>query len=360
MEPFFQAALMAVFTASVLVQFTVAVLAFLMIRSARVWLPWTVIAVALTLMGIRRLVSFMAFLGGERAGSPDLSAEFIALLISLLLLAGLLLLAPVMRSLCRVQEQADAGRRRMSDETRFRELFENIKSGVMVIEPVKDGFDFIVKDMNPAAERMENKGRELMTGRRMTEVCPEAEEIGLLDVLRRVSRSGKTERFPARYGRNGKDAAVRSHFIYRRPCGEVVCVYDDFTEQVALREQIRQREEHFRTVFDHTSLPAFSLDGAGRIASVNPAWTRMSGYERQEVIGRGFESFLMPDSRQPFLDGVARLCETGRKTHLPLDVKTRDGGFVTVVSDAERQRDESGNTVQSLWILHPAAPNAAS
>lgn len=69
-------------------------------------------------------------------------------------------------------------------ETRFRELFENMSSGVAVYEAVDDGRDFMIKDFNAAAERIESVSRDQVIGRRVTEAFPGVEAMGLLDVFR--------------------------------------------------------------------------------------------------------------------------------------------------------------------------------
>ncbi len=48
-------------------------------------------------------------------------------------------------------------------ESRFRELFNNMKSGVVIYEAVADGADFLIKDFNTGAERIEKIPRTSAT-----------------------------------------------------------------------------------------------------------------------------------------------------------------------------------------------------
>ena len=82
-------------------------------------------------------------------------------------------------------------------EGRYRLLFDNMKSGVAVYQAVNDGEDFIFKDFNQAAEQMEGISKGELLGRMVTEVFPGVEEFGLLEVFRRVWRTGKPEFHPA-------------------------------------------------------------------------------------------------------------------------------------------------------------------
>src|ERR1035438_8043410 len=66
-------------------------------------------------------------------------------------------------------------------ETQFRELFSHMSSGVAVYEARNDGQDFVFKDFNRAAERIEATPREAVLGRSLVEVFPGVKEFGLLD-----------------------------------------------------------------------------------------------------------------------------------------------------------------------------------
>ena len=83
-----------------------------------------------------------------------------------------------------------------ANEDKFRGLFEHMTSGVAVYEAVDNGEDFVVKDFNPAANKINKVSREDVLGRRVTEAFPGIKESGLLDVFQRVWRTGKPEYSP--------------------------------------------------------------------------------------------------------------------------------------------------------------------
>ncbi len=102
-----------------------------------------------------------------------------------------------------------------------------------------------------------------------------------------------------------------------------------FRAEAALRDS----EQHFRRMYEESPVAYQSLDAAGRIADVNPAWLNLLGYGREEVVGRGLAELLSPASRvvfeKDFSDfrdsGVAHgreyewLCKDGRRLILALD-----------------------------------------
>jgi PAS domain S-box-containing protein len=55
---------------------------------------------------------------------------------------------------------------------RYRELFENIRSGVAVYKAIENGNDFVFKEFNRAGEKIDNIKRKDIIGKRVTEAFP--------------------------------------------------------------------------------------------------------------------------------------------------------------------------------------------
>ena len=124
-------------------------------------------------------------------------------------------------------------------EERFRNLFDGISDGVAVYEAVDDGADFVFLDYNPAGQKMDGASKEDAVGRRVTEVYPGVEELGLLDVLRRVWRTGIPEDHPVSEYEDEHVKFWRKNSVYKLPSGEIVAVYSDET---ARRQAEEERE----------------------------------------------------------------------------------------------------------------------
>jgi len=92
---------------STVLQFTAAGLATrLIFVTGRGW-AWSLIAVALTLMGIRRSITFFRAASNDASLSPDMTAELVALTISALLVFGVLLIGPIFRKNQHAQRNLD-------------------------------------------------------------------------------------------------------------------------------------------------------------------------------------------------------------------------------------------------------------
>ncbi len=124
---------------------------------------------------------------------------------------------------------AERTRELSESERRFRQLFEHSSSGVAVYEAVEGGNDFVFKDINKAVGTIEDLDRSQLVGRKITEVFPAVAEFGLLDVLRRVLRTGQSACHPVSYYSDDRVEGWREYSVYKLPSGEIVAVYDDLT-----------------------------------------------------------------------------------------------------------------------------------
>lgn len=133
-------------------------------------------------------------------------------------------------------------------ETRYRELFNNTRSGVAIYDVVGNGDDFIFKDFNRTGELLDGSRREDLIGKSIFEVRPGIEEFGLLEVFRRVWATGKPESVPAALYQDNRLAKWYENFVYRLPSGEIVAVFDDVTERKEAEEEIKEKSEHLTEV----------------------------------------------------------------------------------------------------------------
>src|SRR3954453_20920989 len=110
------------------------------------------------------------------------------------------LLAPAGRMVGAVetlQDVTDAKRAETAlhtSERRFRDLFETMSDGVVIFEPQEDGADFVVADMNSAAESLCRLTRDRMVGKRLGEAASSPAQVGLVSVEAAVEMADTVQR----------------------------------------------------------------------------------------------------------------------------------------------------------------------
>lgn len=138
-----------------------------------------------------------------------------------------------------VTEQKKVEKNLVESEERYRGLFKYIGSGVAVYSAVQDGEDFIFTDFNNAAEEIDKLEKSDVIGKKVTEVFPNVKDFGLLNVMKRVYKTGKAENFPVTQYQDDRITGWRDNFVYRLPSGEVISVYDDVTERKKVEHKIK-------------------------------------------------------------------------------------------------------------------------
>lgn len=141
-----------------------------------------------------------------------------------------------MRVAERTAELFELNRKLIDQEVRFREMFENMSSGVAILEPVDGDEDFIFRGLNRAAEKIAKVVKQELLGRRFTEMYPVSAESGFLDAMRRVLNTGRPEFLhPGNY--KGRPGIYYENRIFRLPSGEIVVIFDDIREKIEAEEE---------------------------------------------------------------------------------------------------------------------------
>jgi len=131
------------------------------------------------------------------------------------------------------------------NEARFKAIFDNMSSGVIVYKVVNDGEDFIILDLNRADQNIESIDKKEVLGKSVLEILPQVKDTGLCEVFKRVWETGKPEQLSVTLYQDQKIANWREYYVYRLPSGEIVSIFDDVTgrktaeeEQITLQKQL--------------------------------------------------------------------------------------------------------------------------
>lgn len=137
------------------------------------------------------------------------------------------------------EEHLRAEKDLLASETRFRELFDHISSGVAIYEAVRNGEDFIFSDMNRAGQKITGVS-EGFIGHSVREVFPGVEAFGLFDVFQQVWRTGQAMSLPMSIYKDQQLTFWAENYVSRLPSGHIVAMFDDMTERKrAESERIR-------------------------------------------------------------------------------------------------------------------------
>ena len=176
-------------------------------------------------------------------------------------------------------------------ESNFKSLFESVNSGVAIYEAIDGGKDFVFKDFNNAAERIEGVKKEDIIGKKVTEVFPGVTEFGLFEVFQHVWKTGNSKFFPLSVYKDKTDGGSwRENHVYKLPSGEIVAVYDDVTDKKNKELLLKESEEKYRTLFEHMEQGVIYQNPDGTLSDANDKSLEFFGLSKEEFIGRTSES----------------------------------------------------------------------
>jgi PAS domain S-box-containing protein len=233
-------------------------------------------------------------------------------------------------AVARQVRRSDAG-----GEDLVRELFELAPSFLAVGR----GPDHIFEMVNPAYERLVGMSAAELVGRSVREALPEVVEIGLVDRLDEVYRTGEpfigvevelpplirdgeaprrrvvSFVYQAVHDRDGRITGLAAHGV-------------DVTEQVIAREKLEARERRFRSLIENASDTISVLDADGVLRYSSPSGTRLLGWEASEVLGQPAASLTHPDDVAALTRAMSELISnTGDPARLQYRLRHRDGSW---------------------------------
>jgi PAS domain S-box-containing protein len=194
-------------------------------------------------------------------------------------------------------------------ESRFRDLFNNMSSGVAIYDPVPGGQDFIIRDINRALETIEHVRKEDIVGRSVLEVFPGVVEFGLFAVLQRVAETGNAEALPVSFYKDNRISGWRDNYVYRLPSMEIVAIYQDVTEKKQIEEDrerlltsVQDEKEKLTVLLNSIADEVWFTDLQHRFTLANP---------------RAVEEFRLDPGECPLVESLAESLEVLRPDGTP-------------------------------------------
>ncbi|MCP4746290.1 MAG: response regulator [Desulfobacteraceae bacterium] len=135
-------------------------------------------------------------------------------------------------------------------EELFREIFNNMGTGVTIYEVMGQANAFHIKDINPAGAKISNINRKDYIGRSVKEVYPDVHKLKIFEVFKQVWQTGQAQRYLLTLKEGDRISLWIDHYISMLPSGDILAVYDDITdrkkaeiEKESLQHQLRQTQK---------------------------------------------------------------------------------------------------------------------
>lgn len=234
---------------------------------------------------------------------------------------------------------------------RFSLLFEHMGNGVVVYRAINQGHDFIFVELNKAAEKIENIDRYAVLGRHLTEIFPAVEKFGLLEVFRKVWKTGVPQAHPVTEYIDERIHGWRDNYVYKLPTGEIVSIFTDVTKQKQIEIALAESEERLKIATAGTRDGLWDLNLETDVAFMSDRYSTMLGYEPDELprSSEAWSNLLHPDDKPQAVEKLqAYLTRKVDIYESTFRMKAKDGSYRWITGRGQAIWDKTGKPVRII------------
>jgi two-component system, cell cycle sensor histidine kinase and response regulator CckA len=211
-----------------------------------------------------------------------------------------------------------------ASEARLRAILDNEPECVKIVSP-----DGRLLEMNPAGLRMlEADSAAEVIGRQLLEMVHPEDRAAYLDLHETAVRGGTGQLQFRMVGLKHTVRWMETHSVAlvseagQNPA--VLSVTRDITERKRAEAALRESEDRYRDLVEHSRDLICTHDLQGKLLSVNEAAGRLTGYSRQDLLRMTMADLLAPEARGAFGAYLQEIRATGRARGL-MRIRTANG-----------------------------------
>jgi PAS domain S-box-containing protein len=221
------------------------------------------------------------------------------------------------------RQRADEARRR--SEASYRSIFEASEDAIFI----HDWDTGAIVDVNPRACRMYGYSRDEMLRLTVGDLSSGEHPYTEAEAARWIEKAKQGERVQVEWRRRNKDGSL--HWdevilcradIAGRP--HILAITREITERKAAEERLKASEEQYRDIFNGSADALVLWNSELRRVDVNPAYERIYGLTRDEVLTGGHADPLPPEERIR-RDDIIRRSLAGETCHVELESRRKNG-----------------------------------
>ena len=118
---------------------------------------------------------------------------------------------------------------------------------------------------------------------------------------------------------------------------------NDISEAKRAEEQLRSASQYARSLIEASLDPLVTISPEGKITDVNEATIRVTGVEREHLVGTDFSDYFTEPDRAR--EGYRQVFAQGFVTDYPLTIRHTGGGLTDVLYNASVYKDAAGNVL---------------
>jgi PAS domain S-box-containing protein len=238
-----------------------------------------------------------------------------------------------------ITEQKKLEQQLRESQSYNRGLIEASVDGLITVDPKG-----LISDVNEQMSRMSGYSRQELIGTPFADYFADAERA--TDGVNETFQKGVVTDYVLTLAkRDGKQVRVSFNAsVFKDAVGAVKGIFAsarDITEQARLQTQLADERAYNRGLIEASLDGLITVDPMINITDVNETMCRMSGYTREELIGRPFSAYFTDSKRAT--EGVRLTLDKGAVTNYELTLRTKGGVESRVSFNAAIFKDPTGS-----------------
>jgi len=228
----------------------------------------------------------------------------------------------------------------------FRALIDQSNDAVEVVDP--ETLRFL--DVNDRACKDLGYTREELLALTVYDIDPEIDDSDRLTVIAKLRSAGSLVNKTIHKRKDGSTFPVENSLkLVELDRSYIVTVARDISERKRTEDALRESEDRYRDLVEHSEDLLCTHDLHGNLLSLNPAPARVLGYSAEELLKIPMRSLIAPEFRDQFDAYLETIKRTGAHKGL-LCVLSRTG---------ERRIWEYSNTLRTEGVATPVVRGMA-
>jgi len=248
-----------------------------------------------------------------------------------------------------ITERKEAEEELKENEERFRTVFNNANDIMYTVEVTKEKGPVVV-DANNSAFELLGYTRDELIGMPMTELDSEESKEKIPARVKRIMSGGKCTFESVQLRKDGSAFPVEVSARLIKIAGKtyIHSVNRDITERRQAEEKLKKSEKFSKDVID-SMMDGFSiLDNGGVHLDVNKSFSKMTGYNKEELIGIGPPHPYWPEEEFENIQKAFEKTTQGIFESFELVFKKKNGERFPVIVSPSQLKDDKGNVIANF------------
>ncbi len=225
-------------------------------------------------------------------------------------------------------------------------LIEKMSDGLVVI----DKYDRIV-DINPSATNLLSfKKKESLLGVEITKILKRNKNFEEVLIMSRESKSNLKQHISI--GGSEVDLSIEQLFDNKGCYYGRLLVFRDVTEIRLVEDKLKKEKEMARNYLDVAKVILLALDKDGNVLMINKKGLEISGFERNEILGKNWFRTCLPENIQESVLSFFKKLVSGKIKNMEEsfenEIISRDGKKLLIAWHSTLIKDDDGKIIGTL------------